>query len=195
MEEPMERDINLCTKVHSSHNSNGGPKELERYSSILTLAVRRASEAIQFFEERGAFTERVPNKSFFLYVSVKKDAQRVIIEKIGHSMGIELDHGHFRPRKYADDRLTNSVFENDFNGIFEIIQEIAADEVEFYLAHAEMEKNGKIRSLLFMLADLAKEFLLDIKLWRLYHKSAPDSSPEGICNSAPRDYAVSPALN
>ncbi len=135
---------------------------------ILTLAARRASGAVVFFEERGARAEDVVSRGFYSYMGVKKDAQRVIIDKIARSQGIELTP--LSTRQNVDEQLGAMEIGEDFENIFRTVHEVAADELEFYLHYATVEKDIQINSILLMLADLAKEFLFDVKIWYLNHK-------------------------
>jgi hypothetical protein len=189
----MEQNTIFNNKIRSMI-SNEEQKIAEQYSRILASAVRRASEAVIFFNEKGALCENCVAKTFFLYLSVKKDAQRIIIEKIGRSIGIELTPVYYQSGNGAGCGTDEKVKE-DLYDIFHIVHEVAADELEFYLNYAAVEKDGGINSLLLMLADLAKEFLFDIKIWYLNHKDSNESNKPGFKKIVLQDYSVVTALN
>jgi hypothetical protein len=152
-------------------NKESDDKNTSSFSNILNGSFKRASEAIRFFEKKGSSSKKVINRAFFMYLSVKKDAQRTIVEKIARSLGFEMPFSEYladTEKKYKD---TGSV-EQELEDIFAFIHEIAADELEFYLNYAAVEKDARIHSLLLMLADLSKEFLFDVKIWYLNHKAA-----------------------
>jgi hypothetical protein len=188
MEGPMEQNTAVNNKIRSMI-SNEEQKISGQYSRILASAVRRAAEAVIFFNEKGALSDNTVVKTFFLYLSVKKDAQRVIIEKIGRSLGIELTPIYYQSSNEAAGG-TDEKAEEDLYDIFHIVHEVAADELEFYLNYAAVEKDGGINSLLLMLADLAKEFLFDIKIWYLNHKDANESNKPGFKKIVLQDYSV-----
>ena len=155
--------------------SKEGPDNAIQNSKILASAVTRAAEGVAFLEEKGAASENVVNKSFFLYMGVKKDAQRVIIEKIARSMGIELSPDFHSRDSDAGTGILKKEIDETLEDIFKIAHEVAADELEFYLNYAAVEQNKTTNSLILMLADLAKEFLFDMKIWYLTHKNRDDA--------------------
>jgi hypothetical protein len=136
--------------------------------NIFETALKRSSEAIQFFEKKGAASQNILNRAFFLYLGVKKDAQRMILEKIAVSLGIEVSV--FREEENADNAV--ELYQEAYENIFDIVHEIAGDELEFYLNYAAIEDDPRIRSFILMLADFSKEFLFDVKIWYLNHKDA-----------------------
>jgi|SRR5271157_5957473 len=158
----LSRSISARAVAEREYNSNF------QLCRILTSAARRASEAVVFFEERGAGAEGAVRRAFYSYMGVKKDAQRVIIEKIARSQGIELTP--VSACQNVDEQLGTMEIDEDFEDIFQTVHEVAADELEFYLHYAMVEKDVRINSILLMLADLAKEFLFDVKIWYLNHK-------------------------
>jgi hypothetical protein len=85
--------------------------------------------------------------------------------------------------------------EEELEDIFAFIHEIAADELEFYLNYAAVEKDTRIHSLLLMLADLSKEFLFDVKIWYLNHKEANRILNFGLQEKNLPDYTVEAVLN
>jgi hypothetical protein len=190
----MEQNSIYYNKTRSMI-SNEEQKIAGQYSRILASAVRRAAEAVIFFNEKGALYEDCVAKTFFLYLSVKKDAQRVIIEKIGRSLGIELTSVFFQSGNGAGGGTDEKEREEDLYEIFQIVHEVAADELEFYLNYAAVEKDAGVNSLLLVLADMAKEFLFDIKIWYLNHKDAYNSSKPGFKKNVLQDYSVVTALN
>ncbi len=148
---------------------------------IFEDAVQRASEAIRFFEEKGAASDFVLNRAFFMYMSVKKDAQRLIIEKIALSQGIVQPQAYLRGESGAFRAAETSESEENFQNIFSAVHEIAAEELDFYLNFAAKEKDVRLNAILLMLADLSKEFLFDIKIWYLNHKDAAQMDEGVLC--------------
>jgi hypothetical protein len=142
-----------------------------RFSNILEGGYKRASEAVLFFKEKGFLSENILKKAFFMYLSVKKDAQRTIMEKIAFSLGFKMPFVEDLQDTESKYQKIGNV-EAEFEKVFAFIHEIAADELEFYLNYAAVEKDARIHSLLLMLADLAKEFLFDVKIWYINHKEA-----------------------
>jgi hypothetical protein len=136
---------------------------------ILTAALKRSAEAVRFFENKGASSQRSLNRAFYLYLGVKKDAQRMILEKIAKSLGIELSTSCDSSIAHDEFKLYQEEYENIFN----IIHEMTADELEFYLNYAAIEPAPKIKNLILMLAELSREFLFDVKIWYLNHKNGP----------------------
>ncbi|HUI93490.1 MAG TPA: hypothetical protein VLX68_14690 [Chitinivibrionales bacterium] len=175
--------------------SDKNPVNHSQITRILTSAIKRATEAVTFFEQKECATETLVQKAFYNYLSVKKDAQRVIIEKIVHCLGIEL-----APRVYlmGEEKISLPPCEGIDEGlehIFKNVHETAADELEFYLSYAAVEKDERINAILLMLADLSREFLFDVKIWYLNHKKhfiPPKAEKQEII--AP-DYTVVTALN
>jgi hypothetical protein len=152
---------------------------------ILTSASRRASEAVVFFQQKEAGSDEVVKRAFYSYMGVKKDAQRVIIEKIARSQGIELAPSYSYRNTGEQLGATDLEIDEDFEGIFQTIHEVAADELEFYIHYAAVEKDIRINSILLMLVDLAKEFLFDVKIWYINHKEASPVAGAGLYASIP----------
>jgi hypothetical protein len=175
-------------------NEEGKGKNASSFSNILNGSFKRASEAVRFFEKKGASSEKVINRAFFMYLGVKKDAQRTIIEKIARSLGFEMSFSYYLPDAENKYKETGSA-EQELEEIFTFIHEIAADELEFYLNYAAVENDPKAHSLLLMMADLAKEFLFDVKIWYINHKEANRVLNFGMQEKKPSDYAVEAALN
>jgi hypothetical protein len=169
-------------------------ENLRRFSIILEGGYKRAHEAILYFDYKAGTCNKMLNKAFYMYLDVKKDAQRTIMEKIARSLGIELAPVSGSSHKETTPEITNSVDE-EFGDIFKIIHEIAADELEFYLMYASVEKNVRVRSLLLMLADLAKEFLFDVKIWYLNHKDTNKRLTSGTEAMIFQDYSVETVFN
>jgi hypothetical protein len=164
------------------------------FSIILNGSFKRASEAVRFFEEKGASSGKMINKAFFMYLSVKKDAQRTIMEKVARSLGFEMPFSEYLPdteNKYKD---TGNA-DQELEVIFAFIHEIAADELEFYLNYAAVENDARTHSLLLMLADLAKEFLFDVKIWYINHKEANRVINFGLQEKNLPDYTIEAVLN
>lgn len=111
-------------------------------------------------------------KAFFMYLGVKKDAQRKLLEKIAHGLGITLSP-HSR---VAGKNAMDNVGYESFEGIFTIVNQIASDELEFYENYAALEIDAKVKSFINMLADFSKEFLFDIRIWYLTHKETNEST-------------------
>ena len=61
-------------------NKESNDKNASSFSNILKGSFKRASEAVRFFEGKGASSEKMINKAFFMYLGVKKDAQRLLLE-------------------------------------------------------------------------------------------------------------------
>jgi len=160
----IDREIDSLPKYSRFRRESTYDSQL---TSIIETGLRRSYRAVRFFEKEGAESRRNPIKAFYLYLGVKKDAQRVILEKIAFSFGIEL------LGTYDDGEINTRVnkFSEEFETVFNLIHEMAADELEFYLTYAETEKEPKVKSLILMLADLAKEFLFDVKIWYLNHRT------------------------
>jgi hypothetical protein len=192
----MEKSITLNHKIPSRILSDGDHNKNSQFiGRILASAIRRASEAVKFFEERGALSESLLNRAFFMYMSVKKDAQRVIIEKIARSMGIEIAHV-YSALCYDDSYpLIDKELDEQFGDIFTIIHGIAADELEYYLNYASVEKDRRKNSILLMLADLSKEFLFDVKIWYLNHKEDNSIYNRDLHESILPDYPVETVFN
>jgi hypothetical protein len=172
-----------------------------QFSAVLEAAVKRSEDAVGFFKNRGEKSRRIVNRAFYLYLSVKKDAQKAILEKIAYSLGLEkVPAGKTRSgtgfsefnENYEDDK--NNVDE-EYETIFNIIHEKAADEFEFYLNYAAVEKEPRIRSLIYMLADLSKEFLFDVKIWYLSHKDSNSYSNVGMQEELPFESVAETMLN
>lgn len=186
-----------------ARNFNEVPKAKDRvahdddshYSRIFVSAVTRASEAVKFFEEKGASCSDGLKRAFFLYMSVKKDAQRLIIEKIARSQGIEVASEYSVSDPVAGTLPKTAEVEDDFHDIFNIVHEIAADELEFYLNYAAVEKDTRINAILLMLADLSKEFLFNVKIWYLNHKDAEYIEYGEFQGSPAPDYQGVPVLD
>jgi hypothetical protein len=162
------------------------------FSVILEAALKRSGEAVRFFEKKSETSRRTLIRAFYMYLSVKKEAQRSIIEKIAFSLGLEMVVS--KNNNYLLEIPENSG-EEEYCKIFQTIHEIAADELEFYLNYAAVETDPKIKSFILMLADLSKEFLFDVKIWYLNHKECRlDSNPamQGLVIS---DYVVEAVLN
>jgi|GEM_PF-2987350 hypothetical protein len=191
MEHIYARNFNEVSKAnhHAAHDDD------LHYSKIFVSAVNRASEAVRFFEEKGAACSNGLKRAFFLYMSVKKDAQRLIIEKIARSQGIEVASEHSGSDPVAGIGPQTAEVEDDFHDIFNIVHEIAADELEFYLNYAAVEKDTRINAILLMLADLSKEFLFDVKIWYLNHKDAEYIEYGEFQGSPAPDYEGVPALD
>ena len=168
--------MELIETLNSSTSSKIIPETEHNRNSqlcrILTSAARRASEAVVFFEQREAGSEEVVKRAFYSYMGVKKDAQRMIIEKIARSQGIELAPSSALFKTVEEPGATDLEMDENFEDIFQTIHEVAADELEFYIHYAAVEKDIRINSILLMLVDLAKEFLFDVKIWYLNHKEA-----------------------
>ena len=169
-------------------------KNAVSFSNILNSSFKRTSEAIRFFEEKGASSKKVINKAFYMYLGVKKDAQRTIIEKIARSLGFEMAFSEYL--QDMENKYKNAASaEQELEDIFAFIHEIAADELEFYLNYAEVEKDARIHSILLMLADLAKEFLFDVKIWYINHKEANRIINFGLKGKNLPDFTIEPVLN
>ena len=175
-------------------NKESDDKHTSSFSNILNGSFKRASEAIRFFEKKGSSSKKVINRAFFMYLSVKKDAQRTIMEKIARSLGFEMPLGEYLQDPENKFRDGDSV-EEELEEIFAFIHEIAADELEFYLNYAAVEKDIRIHSLLLMLADLSKEFLFDVKIWYLNHKAANRILNFGLQEKNLPDYTIEAVLN
>jgi hypothetical protein len=157
---------------------------------ILTAALKRYGEAVRFFENKGTSSRQSPNKAFYLYLGVKKDAQRMILEKIAESLGIEISTSC--ESSIADDELI--LYPEEYENIFNIVHEITADELEFYLNYAAIERDPKIRNLILMLAELSREFLFDVKIWYLNHKNGPHLKNAELQETATSGHMVEAAI-
>jgi hypothetical protein len=174
-------------------NSKAG-HNADQFSNILESGYKRASEAVLFFNEKGALSEKVINKAFFMYLSVKKDAQRTIMQKIARSMGFDMPFSEYlqdTENKYKDAASAGQELEE----LFAFVHEIAADELEFYLNYAAVENDIRTHSLLLMLADLAKEFLFDVKIWYINHKEANRIINSGLKEKSYPDFTIEEVLN
>jgi hypothetical protein len=102
-------------------------------------------------------------------------------------LGVET--GYVLGGSHEDDGLEKRGVEIDesLEDIFRIVHEVAADELEFYISYASVEKDMKVNSILLMLADLAKEFLFDAKIWYLNHKENVDAVDPGLQDSFSTD--------
>jgi hypothetical protein len=144
-----------------------------QFSAILESAIRKSADSVIFFERMGETSSLIMNKAFFLYLSVKKNAQLAILEKIAYCFGLEKSFA-VEGRQISEClELNENKSEEEYGTIFHTIHEIAADELEFYMNYAELERDTKIKSFILMLADLSKEFLFDVKIWYLNHKDTP----------------------
>ena len=183
----MERAAPLKNNIPSRVILGGKLNRNPQVSRILTSAAKRATEAVGFFEEKGALSDNVLTRAFYLYMSVKKDAQRAIIWKIVQSLGLEIAPVLGCPQ--GDDALGERGFEigESLEDVFGIVHEVAADELEFYISYASVEKDTKVNSILLMLADLAKEFLFDAKIWYLNHKENTAAMDFGLQDAFPAD--------
>ncbi len=133
---------------------------------LLEAAFKRSFDAVSFFEKKAASSRDVLSKAFFLYLSVKKDAQRVILKKIAISLGFTL-HLHY------EESITHEDFkisQEEIEDIYQTVSEVTGKELDFYLTYASVENRPRIKSFILILADLAKEFLFDSKIWFLNHK-------------------------
>jgi hypothetical protein len=175
------------TKREEGYNS--------QFSVILEVALKRSGDAVRFFERKGESSQRIINRAFFLYLSVKKEAQRAILEKIAYSLGLEKALEGKTQSNYSGLELHENEVEEDYCTIFQTIQKIAADELEFYLNYAGIENEPKVKSFIFMLADLSKEFLFDVKIWYLNHKESMCYSNAGMHETVSSDYVVEAVLN
>jgi hypothetical protein len=175
-------------------NKESEDKNSLSFSNILNGSFKRASDAIRFFEEKGSSSEKVINRAFFMYLSVKKDAQRTIMEKIARSLGFEMPFSEYLMNTENKYKNTGSV-EEELEDIFAFIHEIAADELEFYLNYAAVETDARIHTLLLMLADLAKEFLFDVKIWYLNHKEVNRILNSGLQEKNLPNYTIETVLN
>lgn len=158
---------------------------------IFETGLKRSFEAVKFFEKKGEASQNMLNRAFFLYLSVKKDAQRMILEKIAVSLGIELS-------LCCEETISDNGFElyqEEYESIFNIVHEIAADELEFYLNYAAVENDPKIKSFIMLLADLSKEFLFDTKIWYLNHKDYSYKSDAELQETPSSEYVVEKMLN
>jgi hypothetical protein len=167
----MERVFNQNQVVpHVIEKGQDG--NVARFTKIIGSGYKRACNAVVFFEKKGTLSEKILKKAFFKYLGVKKDAQRKIMEKIAQSMGIELTQPAGIPFLENIPQKNAEIEEEKFDKIYQSIYEIAEDELEFYLNYAEVAKDAKSRTLILMMADLSKEFLFDLKIWYLNHKTA-----------------------
>jgi hypothetical protein len=189
LEDPLIIGNSFLENEISRTISNKKDQNDLRMVRILTSAIKRASVAVNFFEERGMQSGNLLNKSFWGYLGVKKDAQQEIIGKIARSLGIELVPGIFKVKTMDDGEGTYSEIDDEFENIFKVIHEIAADELEFYLSYAALKNDKKTNSILLMLADLSREFLFDVKIWYLNHKDKADSSSTEYQENDPEEYA------
>lgn len=133
---------------------------------ILESAIKRSFEAVSFFEMQDATCLSADCKAFFMYLGVKKDAQRKLLEKIGTGMGITLS----KHRRVTSINSMDNTGQESYEELFTIVNQIASDELEFYENYAALENDHKVKSFLHMLADFSKEFLFDLKIWYLTHK-------------------------
>jgi hypothetical protein len=161
------------------------------FSNVLETAFKRSAEAIKYFENKGETSTRVLNRAFYMYLSVKKEAQRTILQKIAFSLGIELLQASF-VSSIDKDFGTN---DEEFDGIFRTIHESAADELEFYLNYAAAENDPRVKSFINMLADLSKEFLFDVKIWYLNHKNPPVAPKFELGQAMSANYAGKTSFN
>jgi len=90
----------------------------------------------------GGLSPSLVNKAFFQYLGVKKDAQRRVLEKISLSMGLELKPVSWLPH-FENSYENAELADESFGDIFTLIHEISADELEFYLAYAAVERNAR----------------------------------------------------
>ncbi|HMD69519.1 MAG TPA: hypothetical protein VKF42_11610 [Chitinivibrionales bacterium] len=182
----MECSASLKNNIPSRVILGGKLDRNPQVSRILFSAAKRATEAVVFFEERGALSDDVLTRAFYFYMSVKKDAQRAIIWKIAQSLGLQTAPVLTYPQE--DDAREGSSFDDEsLKDVFGIVHEVAADELEFYISYAAMEKDTKVNSILLMLADLAKEFLFDAKIWYLNHKESTAAMDSGLQDVFPAD--------
>ena len=167
----MEKKFSLNEVQSPVINKNRDEDYILRYSRILNTGLRRTSEAMQVFEERGSSDLKLACKAFYHYLSVKKAAQRVIMEKVAYSLDIEISPEFDDP--FDTLGFSGSLAENEecLHEIFETINEAALSELEFYLNYLSLEKDPKIKALLCIFADLSKEFLFDLRIWYINHKT------------------------
>jgi hypothetical protein len=158
--------------------------------NIIAGALKRADEAVRFFEINGVTSKRILNRAFFMYLSVKKDAQRKMLTRIASSLGIELSSS-FEPIN-PDSKFES--YQEEYGNIFKIIQEITSDELEFYLNYAAVEQDPKVKNLILLLADFSKEFLFDVKIWYMNHKECPCIQNAELNPQSPA-YMVETVLN
>jgi hypothetical protein len=158
--------------------------------NIIAGALKRADEAVRFFEINGVTSKRMLNRAFFMYLNVKKDAQRKMLGRIASSLGIELSLS-FEPIN-PDSKYES--YQEEYGNIFKIIQEITSDELEFYLNYAAVERDQKVKNLILLLADFSKEFLFDVKIWYLNHKECPCIQNAEL-KTQPPAYMVETVLN
>lgn len=166
-----------------------------QFSDILESALRRSTESVVFFEKKAETSRRIVNRAFFLYLSAKKDAQLTVLKKIAYSFGLEKALSRKAEGCHDDLELNENNADEDYRDIFKAIHEIAADELEYYINYATLENNQKIKSFILMLADLAKEFLFDVKIWYLNHKDAACSLNTGLQETPAPGYIVEAILN
>lgn len=189
--EKMQARNRVISSLNEVENKDDS---LMRLANILQAGHKRSCEAIGFFEEKADMSRSILHKAFFEYLCVKKAAQRTVLEKIALSLGLGCAPVAGLPRyENACENTQNS--DESLADIFSIIHEIAADELEFYFAYAAVEKNVRAHSLLLMMADLAKEFLFDVKIWYLNHKDARKETGAMLPQFVSPGYSAEAVLN
>jgi hypothetical protein len=191
----MERILTFRQTGSSSSYVGMVEENNVQFSAVLEAAIKRSGDAVSFLRNRGEKSRRIINRAFYLYLSVKKDAQRAILEKIAYSLGLEKVLAGKDRSVAGYSTLNENDDEEEYGTIFKLIYERAADEFEFYLNYAAVEKEPRIRSLIYMLADLSKEFLFDVKIWYLNHKDSNCYSNAGMQEKMPFDTVVETVLN
>src|SRR5271157_5521845 len=154
------------TLPNHSHESSG---YIDRFSRIINAALRRTFDAENFFAKSAQKSANDVKKSFFSLLSERKASQRIIIDKIRRSFGVE--RVNTKDGSKMQNRGVDAHSEEDFRIIFESICEKTVDELDFYINFLSVEKHPMIISLLLMCADLQKDFLFEARVQYFEHQS------------------------
>jgi|WetSurMetagenome_2_1015567.scaffolds.fasta_scaffold160029_2 hypothetical protein len=166
-------------KVISEFVSKDADDFYVRFYQIAQAALHRAKAAEAFLRSGVKNAADFHSGAFFQQLVNQKVLHRRIIEKISpdfecapfaanedmpEPLDMTISPGDQSVSKTAELRLC-------LREIFEIVYEKALDELDFYLNFLLVEKHPVMSSLLQSLANLAKDYLFEVKLRYLEHQS------------------------